>query len=47
MLAAAEHAYERWLHGTSAGALHDITAEALACAGALIDQPTRTQRRSP
>jgi AcrR family transcriptional regulator len=37
MLAAAEHAYDRWLHGTSRGPRHAITAEALSCAGALVD----------
>jgi AcrR family transcriptional regulator len=37
MLAAAEHAYERWLNGTSTGPLHEITAEALVCAGAIAD----------
>jgi AcrR family transcriptional regulator len=47
MLAAAEHAYERWLDGTSPGPLHDVTAEALTCAGALVEPPTRTRRRKP
>lgn len=45
VLAAAEHAYQRWLDGPSTAALHQLTADALACAGAALSDPAAGRSR--